>query len=150
MPKVIRLHKDDEIMFIREQKKILSLLNSEEETNIAFPFFPLLIELKDSYFEQKSIPQLKKNFEKILVEQAVLSEGKILCAVKIKMHDGFEATGKLLLGTCGKNQKSTSLLNSRQGLSKEIKIFQLAEEKKSGIQTELWNSQWCRCGSLNA
>lgn len=150
MPKVIRLHKDDEILFIREQKKILSLLNSEEETNIAFPFFPLLIELKDNYFEQKSIPQLKKNFEKILVEQAVLSEGKILCAVKIKMHDGFEAAGKLLLGTCGKNQKSTSLLNSRQGLSKEIKIFQLAEEKKSGIQTELWNSQWCRCGSLNA
>lgn len=150
MPKVIRLHKDDEILFIREQKRILSLLNSPEETNVAFPFFPLLVELNDAYFERKTVLQLKKSFEKIQVENAALSENEIFCAVKIKMTDGFESAGKLLLGTCKKNPENRIFFSSEKDFFKEIKIFQLAEEKKSGIQTELWNSQWCRCGGSSA
>lgn len=144
MTKVIRLQKDDEILFIREQKRILLELNSSEIENVAFPFFPLLIELKDEYFEQKNVPELKKLFYSVLVEKAVVSENQIFCPVKIKMCDQTEFSEKLLLGTLKKSPEEKST-NAEKCISKKLKIFQIAEEKKSGIQTELWNPQWVKC-----
>lgn len=144
MTKVIRLHKDDEILFIREQKRILRDFNSSEEENIAFPFFPLLVELKNDYFEKKTVPELKKTFCSVLIEKAVFSENQIFCPVKIKMNDGSEFSEKLLLGTLKKSPEEKSF-NTEKCLSKNLRIFQIAEEKKSGIQTELWNPQWVKC-----
>ncbi len=143
MIKVIRLHKDDEILFIKEQKRILADLNSVQKENIAFPFFPFLIELKDKYFEQKTIPELKKLFSSVTIEKTVISENQIFCPVKIKMHDQTEFSEKLVLGTLKTTQEENP--NAEKCLSKNLKIFQIAEEQKSGIQTELWNSQWVKC-----
>ncbi len=144
MTKVIRLHKDDEILFIREQKRILLELNSSEKENIAFPFFPVLIELKDEYLEQKTVRELKNSFASVLVEKAVISENQIFCPVKIKMCGQAEFSEKLLLGTLKKCPEEKSI-NVEKCLSKKLRIFQVAEEKKSGIQTELWNPQWVKC-----
>lgn len=145
MTKVIRLHKDDEILLIRKQKQILQELNFPEEKNIAFPFFPLLIELKDSYFSEKSIQELKKSFEKIYIEEAVVLRGEIFCPVQVKMNGGKSFSEKLLLGTCKKEPEHKLFPGAEKIIFKELRIFQLAEEKKSGIQTELWNSTWIKC-----
>lgn len=144
MPKVIRLQKDDEILFIKEQKRILWNLNSSEAENIAFPFFPPFVELKNVYFEKKTIPELKKSFHSVLIEKAVFSENQIFCPVKIIMSDGFEFLEELLLGTLKKFPEGKSF-NAEKCLSKNLRIFQIAEAKKTGIQIEFWNPQWIKC-----
>ncbi len=144
MTKVIRLQKDDEILFIKEQKQILRDLNFCEEENIAFPFFPILIELKNVYFEEKTVPELKKLFHSVLIEKAVFAGNQIFCPVKITMSDGFEFSEKLLLGTLKKFPEEKSF-NEEKCISRNLRIFQIAEAQKSGIQTELWNTQWVKC-----
>ena len=145
MTKVIRLHKDDEILFIREQKRILKALNSSEKENIAFPFFPLLVELKNDYFEQKNIQELKNLFHSVQIEEATVLENQIFCSVKIKMSDCSEFSVKLLIGTLKKIPEEKNSINMEKSISKNLRIFQIAEAKKSGIQTELWNPQWVKC-----
>lgn len=144
MTKAIRLHKDDELLFVKEQKRILTFLNSSCEKNIAFPFFPLIAELDSDYFENKSCQELKNSFKNVVIEPAVLIEEKIFCPVNIVMKDGFEFKSKLLLGLCKGKEKNTETAELESSFFKKIRIFQLAEIKKTLFQTEFWNNVWIK------
>lgn len=144
MTKAIRLHKDDELLFVKEQKRILSFLNSSCEKNIAFPFFPLIAELDSNYFENKSCMELKNSFKSVVIAPAVLIEEKIFCPVNIVMKDGFEFKSKLLIGLCKSKEKNTKAEELKSSLFKKIRVFQLAEIKKTLFQTEFWNNVWIK------
>ncbi len=63
----------------------------------------------------------------------------------LSYEGNFAAPEKLLLGTCKKEPEHKLFPGAEKIIFKELRIFQLAEEKKSGIQTELWNSTWVKC-----
>ncbi len=145
---VLRLNKDDELFLINEQKKILKNINLKEEKNIAFPFFPLLCNLKNDYFINKSISDLKKAFYTIQLKNAVLSEQKIIIPVLIKTNENFEISEELVIGTLKKdaqNYSSNKDEKNSENILKNIRVFILANAQKNKNITELKDATFCRC-----
>ncbi len=144
MTKAIRLQKDDELLIVREQKRILQILNNSSQQNIAFPFFPILAELNSPYFNEKSITELKKTFKSVTIEKAIISENKIIFPINILMNDYFSFSSQIVIGTLQKEQENSQKINFENQFQKKLRIFQLAEIKKTNFTTEFWNCTWIK------
>lgn len=148
MTKAIRLQKDDELLIVREQKRILQTLNNSSnnslQKNIAFPFFPIFAELNSPYFSEKSVAELKKSFKSAQIENAIIFENKIVLPINIIMNDDFFFSSQIVIGTLNKKETNLPKIDLLSNFQKKLRIFQLTEIKKTDFITEFWNCTWVK------
>ncbi len=139
--RAIFLHKDDELLFIKEQKSILFKLNGDSDQAVAHPIYPLYITLESEHLDVNlRLSELKAMLKKVSVESATLESSVISCPVKITLSDGTTIQEKLVLGKTFTPQNK----ELKGSLSKDLRVFRLADIKKTGPVTEVTNPVWCK------
>lgn len=139
----ILLQKDDELFFIKKQKSILLGLNGDASPAVALPLYPLHICLESQNSDvHPTLAQLKNNITKVTVQSPALHENQLYWPVTITFKDGTTAAEKMIFATVKKEIPELS-----EDFSKELKIFRLADIKKTGFVFEIQKPVWCKIKS---
>ena len=139
---VIRFHPNTELLLIEAQKKILYEINSLFEKCIAFPCYPLVCPLSNDFFKGKKQNELKKSFSELFIKRIFTEKGRIFFEAELKMADGHNISEKFIAGT---SENANLIHHYEKLLNLNCRTFQVAEIKKTGPSSELWNPVWCKC-----
>ena len=144
MTKCLQFHKDDELILVREQKKIIKLINSLEDKNSAYPLFPLFCPLSNPDYEGIPNSQFKNIFSKIKIQNIEILENKLFFNVCIETNEQKIFQEKLYFARLSKWDEKINKIIKEEIFEKEIRIFQIIEIKKTGFSYEIWNPVWCK------
>lgn len=134
----IVFHRDDQLMIVREQKKIIGkCISSGHKT---FPFYPLNCLFKGEWANGKSAKELKAEIIGIELLHTTICKGQLLIPVRVTLREGGTAMESVLIG----NVVGAMDLETSSTFEKKIRVFQLADIKKTGPVTEVTNPVWCK------
>lgn len=139
--KAILLNKDDEYFFSSQQKSILLKLNGDSSPAAFLPFYPLCITLDAEYFNgNRTFPDIKKSLQKITVKSPHLIDSVLFWPVEITLNNGITLEEKIVFGKVTSNTEKTLT----EELCRNIRVFRLAEIKKTGFVFEIQKPVWVK------
>lgn len=144
----IVFHKDDQLMLVNLQKKAIKEFISRGIRT--FPSFPVHCIFQGEWTDGLKAKELKSEICGVELEQPLARSGKILVPVKILMKNGEINLEHIILAKTETEAGAEAEADFSEGMevvwgkAKKIRIFQLADIKKTGPVTEVWNPVWCK------
>lgn len=139
MQKAITFHPNQTIILIKEQKRIIHILNSTG--GIIFPVYPLWIFLKTPEFETLSQKEIATYIKSLKIEGAYICDSRIVFPVKIMTYNNTIIKEALVAANIKKMPFTPAITNN---FSMECTIFKISEAIHHEISHSytLWNPIW--------
>lgn len=136
-------HPDQELLLIRQQKRILSMLNTDSVR--FYPFYPVYCPLCSEQFQNCPPAEIKKMIASVSVRTCAVQDMSLIFPVEILLRDGSAVSERITAGIqkagCGTGPAADFL-----PFSMECRIFRIARIEKNGLTTEFYETVWVRTG----
>lgn len=139
MQKAITFHPNQTIMLIKEQKRLIHILNSMG--GVIFPVYPLWIFLTDPEFEMLSQKEIATFIKSLKIEGASVCDSHLVFPVKMMTYNNTLIKEKLVAARIKKMPSTPAITND---FSIECTIFKISEALHNEISHSytLWNPIW--------
>ena len=136
MQGTIILNPNQELLLIKEQKRILQTLN--KNSVCAVPVYPLYIFLQNEQFKKKQPIDIKSIISKIRVFSAKIENDDIYFPVVIQTTDKMDFNERIIIGKTKKEEELS------KDFELDLKIFRICLTKKENHTLEVWHDIWCK------
>lgn len=134
-------HPDQELLFIRQQKRILSELNKDSVR--FYPFYPVYCPLCSKIFQTCPPAEIKKMIASVSVKNCVVTEKSLVFPVEILLRDGNVVSEQITAGiqtADGGTELDTDFFPFRM----ECRIFRIARIETDGFTTAFYDTVWVK------